>query len=564
MLTAVLTLGLAACLFAGSGAVAGTDPADACKDAKAKAAGGKAAALLEAFGKNVKRPAPSKLAADVSKAQSKLTRGFARAEGKGGCATTGDVGTIETKVDAFVADVLSDVPDLTTTTTGPVTTSTSTTATTASTSTSTTLAACDCCGVAGRLTFEATLPAGDCGDLRSFRCSEDASKACTTDADCTGACDEQIGLGLPLDFECGGLYVGGGQMPYPLPFLLSDTAAMVANVTSCDGGSGSLTLGPTTALETGSSRTCTGTGCLFGAPVPFANAISPPSSFCSILTLAQDATGTARCDGTVHLEVPISMAIYHTGDMLRSATPPDVPGVQSCPLCTTICVGGANEGFPCVDDSECNSGDCGSTGDRCLAGPNHGDPCTPDTSDAATLGDPAGAFPTSHDCPPNFPVSVPVGIIPWDLVLTTDQVTENAADLNGSHGGARVFCGFCRDSFLAGSGCFEGDTGVECPAAIPPATGNAVPCDSDADCADADEYESCAQRDPGAFSRAAATQMNLFGEAAGQCLGDSGPHAATFVSATCVPPTFSPINDASWDLPGPVAVSIQGAVQLSP
>ncbi len=78
------------------------DPAAACTEAKAKAAGRKAAALMKAYGKNIKKPEPAKLAASISKAQSKMTKGFLTAEGKGGCATTGDVDGIEAKTDAFV------------------------------------------------------------------------------------------------------------------------------------------------------------------------------------------------------------------------------------------------------------------------------------------------------------------------------------------------------------------------------------------------------------------------------------------------------------------------------
>jgi hypothetical protein len=77
-------------------------PAAACTEAKARAAGKKAAALLKAYGKNIKKPEPAKLAASISKAQSKMTKGFLKAEGKGGCATTGDVDGIEAKTDAFV------------------------------------------------------------------------------------------------------------------------------------------------------------------------------------------------------------------------------------------------------------------------------------------------------------------------------------------------------------------------------------------------------------------------------------------------------------------------------
>ena len=104
-----LALGLGVFLLSGSVALAGTDPADACKDAKLKTTGKKAAGVLKALGKNIKKPSPAKLSSDISKAQSKMTKGFVKAESKGGCDTTGDVGAIESKVDAFALDVIGEL-----------------------------------------------------------------------------------------------------------------------------------------------------------------------------------------------------------------------------------------------------------------------------------------------------------------------------------------------------------------------------------------------------------------------------------------------------------------------
>jgi hypothetical protein len=81
------------------------DPIATCKEKKAKATGKKAADLLKAFGKNEKKPNAAKLRADISKAQSRFTKGFTKAEAKG-CPTSGDAGTIEAKVDALVEDLL--------------------------------------------------------------------------------------------------------------------------------------------------------------------------------------------------------------------------------------------------------------------------------------------------------------------------------------------------------------------------------------------------------------------------------------------------------------------------
>jgi hypothetical protein len=87
----------------------GVEPADSCKDAKAKAVGKKTADVLTAYGKNLKKFDPAKLAAGVSKAQSKLTKAFVKAEGKGGCATTGDTAVLESKVDAMSFAIMEDV-----------------------------------------------------------------------------------------------------------------------------------------------------------------------------------------------------------------------------------------------------------------------------------------------------------------------------------------------------------------------------------------------------------------------------------------------------------------------
>ncbi len=106
--TLALAMSLGALLIAGT-AQAGV-PGDAlCKEKKAKATGKKASDLLKAFGKNVKAPDPTKLAADVSKAESKFTKGFTKAEDPDACLTTGDSGAIEAKVNALVQDLVANI-----------------------------------------------------------------------------------------------------------------------------------------------------------------------------------------------------------------------------------------------------------------------------------------------------------------------------------------------------------------------------------------------------------------------------------------------------------------------
>lgn len=129
-----VTLALSVLILTGSPTRADMVAEAKCKEAKAKAAGKKAFALLKAHGKNTKMPSPAKLTADISKAESKFTRAFVHAESRGVCLTTGDSGTIEDKVNAFIAGVIEEVSGIkptttttTATTTMPVTTSTTTT-----------------------------------------------------------------------------------------------------------------------------------------------------------------------------------------------------------------------------------------------------------------------------------------------------------------------------------------------------------------------------------------------------------------------------------------------------
>ena len=88
---------------------AGADAGAVCKEKKAKAAGKQAFDLAKAFGKNKKKPNQGKLDADTSKARSKYSKSWAKAEDKGGCETTDDAEAIQMKVDAFILDVVADL-----------------------------------------------------------------------------------------------------------------------------------------------------------------------------------------------------------------------------------------------------------------------------------------------------------------------------------------------------------------------------------------------------------------------------------------------------------------------
>jgi plastocyanin len=124
----------------------GTKDGGKCASSKLKAAGIKAMAKLLCNAKAATKNIPVDPAC-LTKANTNLTKAFAKAEKKGGCVTTGDAAAVEQAVDALVAQVVSQLtagggPTTTTTTTTVATTTTgsgpSTTTTTGSGPSSTT------------------------------------------------------------------------------------------------------------------------------------------------------------------------------------------------------------------------------------------------------------------------------------------------------------------------------------------------------------------------------------------------------------------------------------------
>jgi len=186
-------------------------------------------------------------------------------------------------------------------------------------------------------------------------------------------------------------------------------------------------------------------------------------------------------------------------------------GIQPCPICV-----GPSDGPT-----------------ACHGGPNDGLACTPGTST------PGAAYPTSHDCPP--PPAQSIGAIVVPLAQTTEETT-----LSARRSGTQrfVFCGYCRDA-------------DESLAFAEPA----VACTSDDECSQ--PFEACEQNAQGAFAAGGgrASTISLRGSPGGD-LRDGQPHAATLVSAFCVPPTFDPLIDAAANLPGPGAVSLPGSSQI--
>jgi hypothetical protein len=590
---------------------AGTDPAASCKASKAKATGKKASSLMKAFGKNIKSPSPAKLAQSISKAESKFTKGFTKAESKGGCLTTADAGAIEAKVDALVADAVEDLgptcgngvagggeecdgadaPDC------PGLCQVDCTCITILCGNGTVDGAEQCDGAdaadcPGLCQPNCICPAPLCGNgilEAGETCEPPCStggpcgpgQLCTVDCKCDTAVPCNCGTPDPptmvsynieqgpgfcgavqdagnntlLDIECGQSYVGGGQLgaaPTATPIPLGTN---FYNVECCYGTT--LALTATTAAETGSNRTCSSQGCLLGAPVP--TIVSPvPQSVCTVDILVTDAFGSVDCStGAIQLEAPVSAPVFLTGDLLP----------KRCE------VGSTNEGAACNDNSDCTGGDCLSdltdvqpcpicnpTTLVCNAGPNDGLPCTPATP---VLGP---EYPTSHDCPAESLLELPPSLQPFSL--STGTRMKQAPD--------GQFCGFCRDVGAEGSLCFEGDEDATEASGCPdsaifgckPASdtdvsecGEAIPCNSDADCYT--PYETCEQRNAGSSDEPAATNIILYGSPAGD-VSDRAPHAATLVSVHCSPPTFVPIVDASTDFPGPGSVSHPGQVQVLP
>ena len=113
-LMGILAVGVLA--LSATAASAGVAKNDLCAAKKEAEVGKNVLGLLKAFGKNNKVPNTAKLSDEISKAQSKITKGFTKAEftrngDDKGCAvgSVGDVGAIEDKAEGLVQDVLDDL-----------------------------------------------------------------------------------------------------------------------------------------------------------------------------------------------------------------------------------------------------------------------------------------------------------------------------------------------------------------------------------------------------------------------------------------------------------------------
>src|SRR5438552_9788969 len=483
-----------------------------CQAAKLTAAGKKASCVLGVDAKGIAKdlpPDPAKRAA----CGTKMSASFTKAETKTDCGAAPGDSTIETKVDNFEADVLSEEnPPLASTTT------------TTSASTTTTMGGV-CCGInPTRLNFTTGIGSGNCGTLKTG----------------TGSLLENL--------QCGGLYTGGGSSGVPLPFKVPDMGSSLTAV-ACVGSGPSLTLSQLTSTQTGSKRNCTATGCLFGPPLPIPNTATTPISLCVINTVAQNAIGTANCStGASSLSLPLSSELFLTGDLFATAD-----GIQSCPVCNQTCTGGSNAAGPCNSNADCPSGGTCGGPVVCHGGLNNGMACTPADSPVDS------SFPTTHDCPPSTGLSI--GSLPIAFALSTGTVTKTGQTLTGPVTAmARVYCGFCRDIDAAGTGCFEGDprAAPQCPgnsgclsagSPYPCCTGanagscsgsSPKACTASSDCTDGSgTWPNCQQHNPGAFGFGTARTITENGAPSGS-LTDGAAHASTLVSIFCIPPTLPP------------------------
>jgi hypothetical protein len=506
-----------------------------CAGAKRKAAGKKIAGKMSCYSKAFAKS----VAVDpfcLAKAEAKFEKAFAKA----GSSCPGGAAAIEALVDTCVTTLVDDTDQGTPKCQGSSAKAAGKGASSAlgchakEITKPGTLAAC-LAKNDGKLGGSLT-KAGSCADGDTITdvndCADDIADA--LEPTCPGCCTNsqlRFVTGIPdgsqcgsvrndlfqelIPLECGGLYFGGGLDGVPLPALTPDTEEAITNVTACDPATGALTLGPTTAGETGSLKNCTSTGCYFGPPLPIPNATAVSTSTCVVNVVAQDAAGAGNCgDGSVSsLSLPLASGIYLTGDLLDGSAvdQPNVAGINPCPLCT---------------------------GGSCQGGPNHGVACVPGSSD---LGDP---YPTSADCPP--PAADFLGNLAIGFNLSTTAQTLTAADLPDQ---TNVFCGFC--ATLAG--VFENP---------------AHACTSNAECTTG-SFTRCRQRNPGAFATDLVTGQTARsivadGSEPGLCMGDGVARDTTLVSLFCVPPVFNGIVDGSADLPGPGGVALKGQSQLLP
>jgi hypothetical protein len=384
-------------------------------------------------------------------------------------------------------------------------------------------------------------PACDCGasDPMEFRFANGVG---------SGICGNVTDGTLTKNFNCGEIIVGGGNSPVPNSVFQDMVNPVRLKVDQCTGKN--LILESMSLAETGSNKQCSDTNCLFGPPLPFILP-STPQSACVYMRVDRPGRGTVQCDsGDASIDMTILGAMFLTGDILPNR-----------------CVGGTNPGRTVRQRRD------GVSGRRHLhGGPQR--PAVPDLQPRHTAlqrrrerhgvdGRRRHGSAVHAGRPGRGGIDVPHQPRLHRVHAGVPRRHPNSVRaLDGHHGAElvriklqpRVFCGFCRNPSTL---CFEGD-----PACAPGTQLHR--CSSDDEC-DTSTFSACQQRSNGAFgpNGASFTTATEIGEAAGS-LEDFAPHAGTMSGIFCIAPTYAPIIDASSDLPGPGAVSMQGTMQLSP
>jgi hypothetical protein len=427
--TLALAVALAAFLLSAP-ADAGVEPDLMCKEYKAKVVGKKVSDVLKAFGKNATTGNVTRLATDLSKAETRFTKLFVNRAPKFGCQTVDNTQAIGARLDAFVREVIS--------------------ATSPFCGDNIQSAGEDCDGTddaacPGRCRLDCTCPLlfcgngirnpdeqcdgaddGNCPGLctpdcicgpgcgngvieRGERCDPPCTRGgCRRGRVCNGLCQcEPIAAcacgqpdppthlrftstaaagscgrttdstgGPVFDLECGDLYIGGGSGDL-VPATVPDNGTLIYDVACCNDTS--ITIRHTTAADLGTPKTCTGEGCFFGPPLPVVNEAVLFLSTCLINTVAKNATGALDCStGDWVTTMPLDTVTY-----LRGIDLSPEPGWQPCPVClggdigapgSGICTGGPNAGLACEPGSTpIDAHDC------CDGGASNGVSCTDDS-----------------------------------------------------------------------------------------------------------------------------------------------------------------------------------------
>ena len=417
--------------------------------------------------------------------------------------------------------------------------------------------------------------------------------------------------GPPIDnLACMALYIGGGGGGLPVPTGVEDEGTFKFNIAQCKGSD--LTLAYTTPAEVGSVHCTEGkkcsagsdnagdlclrdyecpggtceAGCFYLAPLPILDIELPTLSTCILNEVAESALGGVNCEtGKTFFRVALDTRVHMT--LLDQS--PTIPGYQACPMClggslwvpsSGTCSGGPKKNLPCTPQSTpYDAHNC------CTGGGNYSKPCSEDSDCPASTCEPGcSGYPTSYDCPPH-PLTDVSGIF-WVGFMEPGDISKTADD-DGN------FCGWCRDIDAEGSGCFEGDPdpdgndadhlgdkgcpdssiiacrpvsyGTDYPAGDPAdlaQCGDSLPCRTDADCTA--PYETCEQRNPGAWRDATVRNITVRGKLPDDPdLRDKQPHRGAVGTNFCIPPTFVPSIDNQADLGGPGAFSLEGNHQLS-